>query len=125
MRAGGVAERVPEFLDEGKWKSDAALAAMIGERISARVPASLQKGDIKRLWQFEQYLLRLPVLAVEVTDGLLSLAYPATLRTLNPSPFEACGTLRVALAPVDRKLSSQPVHANLLTTQGPFVETNH
>lgn len=74
--AGGVVEeRVRELLDEERWQSDAQLAAMIGERISARLPANLQKDDIERMWRFEQYFFSLPVLAVEVTDGLVNLAY--------------------------------------------------
>src|ERR1035437_8226475 len=46
--------RVRLFLEEEQWQSDVSLAATMGGRISAKLPANLRQVDIERMWRFEQ-----------------------------------------------------------------------
>ena len=70
-----VAEKVRQFLDEQRRESEASLAEICGERVIAKLPPNLQQFDIERLWRFEEYVVSLPTIAVEIKHGLLNLAY--------------------------------------------------
>lgn len=70
-----VRARVRATLDEERRESDVAIAKQIGETLTARLPRTFQEQDIDRLWREEQYVAKLPPLAIEVSDGVARLAY--------------------------------------------------
>jgi hypothetical protein len=70
-----VRGRVRAELNEEHRESEVGVAELIGVPVSARVHPRLQKQEIDGLWREEQYLTALPPLAIQVSNGVVKVAY--------------------------------------------------